>query len=83
MAKKVAESDPILRQITRDMPPFQRRQVTSAVVHLRWSGVSFVIRLGANDLQALMDRVGCAWSAKNKGELHTFEFQIDVSLRMG
>lgn len=82
MSEKMAEFDPVWRQISSDMPQLQRRHATSAVVYLRWSGVSFVIRRGTDDLQALIDRVGCAWTAKNQGALRTFEFEIEVSLKM-
>lgn len=81
MTEKMAEFDPIWKQFTRDMPQLQPGHTTSAVVFLRWSGVSFVIRRGTDDLQALIDRVGCAWRAKNQGELRTFEFEIEVTLK--
>lgn len=82
MAEKMAEFDPVWRQISRDVPQFQRRHATSAVVYLRWSDVSFVIRRGTDDLQALIDRVSCAWQAKSQGVLHMFEFEIEVNVKM-
>ncbi|KAJ5121811.1 hypothetical protein N7526_008748 [Penicillium atrosanguineum] len=52
-----------------------------AVVHLNWSGVSFMIRRGKPDLQALENRVICAWNAKDEGTLNMIEFEIGVTLK--
>lgn len=66
-------------QLYNEMSTLRRRY---AVVHLKWSGVCFVIRRGTDDLQALVNRVRCAWAAKDRGELELFEFKIGVTLKM-
>lgn len=82
MADKLDETDTeVWDQLSREMPALRRRRAVSAIVHLRWSKVSFVIRRGTGDLQALLNRVGSAWRAKQQGELSTFEFGIELTLR--
>ena len=77
----VADLDDPSKQFLDEMPILQRRY---AVVQLEWSQVEFVIRAHRDeDLQALMNRVGCAWRAKAQGDLTVFEFEIRVTLKMG
>ncbi|KAJ5156999.1 uncharacterized protein N7482_008099 [Penicillium canariense] len=71
------EHDGSLLQLFADIP-----HCSYAVVLLRWSGVSFVMRRETDDLQSLMNRIGCAWRAKEEGELQAFEFAVEVTLRM-
>ncbi|KAJ5573423.1 uncharacterized protein N7459_007850 [Penicillium hispanicum] len=73
------EVDETSRQLFDDMPILRRRY---AVVHLKWSGARFVIRRDSDDLQALVNRVGYAWKAKDQGQLGVFEFEIGVTLKM-
>lgn len=82
MGDEVTECDEVWDQLSSEMPELYRRYAISAVVRLRWSNVSFVIRRGTDDLQALVNRVGCAWRAKDQGKLDTFEFAIEVTLNM-
>lgn len=70
--------DEASRQLYNEMPSLSRRY---AVVRLNWSGVSFLIRRGKPDLQALDYRVFCAWKAKDDGELTMIEFEIGVTLK--
>jgi hypothetical protein len=70
--------DEASRQLYNEMPILTQRY---AVVRLNWSGVSFVIRRGKPDLQALDYRVFCAWNAKDDGELPMIEFEIGVTLK--
>jgi len=70
--------DETSRQICNEMPSLSRQY---AVVRLNWSGVSFVIRRGTQELQALDYRVLCAWNAKDDGELAMIEFEISVTLK--
>lgn len=74
------ERDGSSMQLYNEMSTLRRRY---AVVHLKWSGVCFVIRRGTDDLQALVNRVRCAWAAKDRGELDLFEFKIGVTLKDG
>ncbi|KAJ5483934.1 hypothetical protein N7539_005730 [Penicillium diatomitis] len=57
------------------------RQYSHAVVSLCWSGVSFVLREDTDDLQSLVDRISCAWRAKQKGEWGLFELAVRVVLK--
>lgn len=82
MTDKLDAADKVWGQLSREMPALRRRNTVSAMVYLRWSKVSFVIRRGTGDLQALLNRVGYAWRAKQQGELSTFEFGIELTLRM-
>lgn len=70
--------DAVSSQLYNDMPYLNR---CYAVVHLNWSGVSFVIRRGKEDLHALENRVICAWNAKDEGGLNMIEFEIGVTLK--
>jgi len=70
------EYDPPLLQLFEGV-----RQFSHAVVLLQWSGVSFVMRRETDDLRSLANRIGCAWRAKEEGELQTFEFVIRVTLK--
>ena len=71
--------DETSRQLFEDMPMLRRRY---GVVHLKWSGARFVIRRESDDLQALRDRLGCAWMARDRGQLTALEFEIGVTLKM-
>ncbi|KAJ5245890.1 Vacuolar protein sorting-associate Vta1 N-terminal [Penicillium chermesinum] len=67
-------------QFYDEMPSLRRRY---AVVRLQWSRVEFIIRGHRDeDLRALMNRVGCAWRAQERGDLTVFEFEIRVILKM-
>lgn len=68
----------VCQQLFSEMPCLKR---CYAVVYLNWSGVSFVIRRGKQDLQALENRVICAWNAKDEGALNMIEFEIGVTLK--
>ncbi|KAJ5678454.1 uncharacterized protein N7477_004087 [Penicillium maclennaniae] len=70
--------DAVSQQLLSEMVCLNR---CYAVVHLNWSGVSFVIRRGGQDLQALENRVICAWNAKDEGALNMIEFEIGVTLK--
>ncbi|KAJ6119242.1 hypothetical protein N7523_003522 [Penicillium sp. IBT 18751x] len=70
--------DKVSQQLLSEMACLNR---CYAVVHLNWSGVSFVIRRGGQDLQALENRVICAWNAKDEGALNMIEFEIGVTLK--
>lgn len=82
LANKIYEADEVEKQLHRENPGLQCPRAISAVVCLRWSGVSFMIRRGTNDLQAILHRVECAWKAKEQGHLDELEFVIDVTLNM-
>lgn len=70
------EHEPSRLQLFEDVPQFSH-----AAVLLQWSGVSFVMRRETEDLKSLANRIGCAWRAKEQGELQTFEFVIRVTLK--
>ncbi|CEJ54007.1 hypothetical protein PMG11_00335 [Penicillium brasilianum] len=70
------EHEPSMLQLFEDV-----RQFSHAVVLLQWSGVSFVMRRETDDLQSLANRIAWAWRAKREGELRTFEFVIQVTLK--
>lgn len=76
MEKRCCEHDPSMLQLFEDVWKFSH-----AVVLLQWSGVSFVMRRETDDLQSLANRIGCAWRAKENGELQAFEFVIRVTLK--
>ena len=75
----IFDSEDASSQFFDDMPCLRGRY---AVVRLKWSGATFVIRRNSDDLQALENRVICAWMAKEKGELDSFEFEIQVTIKM-
>lgn len=70
------EHEPSMLQLFEDV-----RQFSHAVVLLQWSGVSFVMRRETDDLQSLANRIAWAWRAKREGDLRTFEFVIQVTLK--
>jgi hypothetical protein len=76
MEKRCCEHDPSTLQLFEGVWKFSH-----AVVLLQWSGVSFVMRRETDDLQSLANRIGCAWRAKENGELQAFEFVIRVTLK--
>ncbi|KAJ5179165.1 hypothetical protein N7492_002375 [Penicillium capsulatum] len=65
-------------QIYNENPIFQCQY---ALINLKWSGTTFIMRRGSDDWQALVDRVGCAWTAKANGELNVVEFVIEVKFK--
>lgn len=81
--EKACSIDSSSAQIANEMrgleTPISRYQY--AVIHLKWSGTRFVMRRGSDDWQALVDRVGCAWTAKANGELQAVEFVIEVEFK--
>lgn len=77
MEKKCCyEHEPSRLQLFENVPQFSR-----AAISLQWSEVSFVMRRETDDLKSLANRIGCAWRAKEQGELQTFEFVIRVTLK--
>lgn len=58
-----------------DMQPY-------AVVTLPWSSTktAFMIRPDTDDLNALLDRLGCAWAAQEQGKLDMLELEVEVTL---
>ncbi|KAJ5106138.1 hypothetical protein N7456_002813 [Penicillium angulare] len=53
-----------------------------ATITLPWSSskTPFVLRPDTDDLEALMARLGCAWTAQEQGKLQLFEFEVEVML---
>lgn len=80
---KICGTDDSVAQIAQEMAEMgaQMYRHEYALVHLEWSGITFKVRRDSGDWQALVDRVGCAWTAKRNGELKTVEFKISVKLK--
>lgn len=73
--------DPSARQLHNENNT--PRRYGYAIVHLGWSGLSFVICRGNDqDLQELVRHVGCAWHADDKGKIFAAEFRIEVTLKV-
>lgn len=81
--EKACSIDEFYAQIASEMPELEEPifRYSYAMIHLKWSGATFVMRRGTDDWQALVDRVGCAWTAKANGELSTVEFVIEVEFK--
>ncbi|KAJ5278612.1 hypothetical protein N7478_003984 [Penicillium angulare] len=54
----------------------------NAVITLPWSSskTPFVLRPDTDDLEALMARLSCAWTAQEQGKLQMFGFEVEVML---
>lgn len=74
-----ASSAQIASEMSRLNVPIFHHQY--ALVHLKWSGVKFMMRRGSDDWKALADRIEYAWAAKGHGELGALEIVIEVKLR--